>query len=121
MAVFSPNDDFQCEETEDSRELPALTITSKSESLAGSSAVFRAEVQIVLESHAHDAPSGLHETILGYLRTVLADKPLFLAAANATGNVYLFGYSLSTSQPEAIDGKFRTAVVVKAGYKALAH
>lgn len=108
-------------QTEDSRELPALTIISKSESLSGFATVFRAEVQIVLESHAHDTPTEQHATFLIGLQSAFADKPALLVAVNATGHIYLFGYSLSTSEPEAIDGKFRTVVVLKVGYKALAH
>jgi len=108
-------------QTDEVHELPAITVTSKSESLAGSSTVFRSETEIALECHAHDAPSGTHTVILGYLQKVLADKSLLLAYANTVGDVYIFGYSFSTSQPEAIDGKFRTVLLLKAGYKVLTH
>jgi len=108
-------------QTDEVHELPAITVTSKSEALAGSPTVFRSEIEIVLESHAHDAPSGAHTTIQSYLQKVLADKPLLLASANTVGDVCIFGYSFSTSQPEAIDGKFRSILILKAGYKVLAH
>lgn len=108
-------------QTENSHELPAVTVTSKSESLSGSPVVFRAEVQIALETHAHDASAGSHATILSYLQKVLADKPLLLTSANTVGDVYIFGYSFLTSEPEAIDGRFRTVVVLRVGYKVLSH
>lgn len=104
-------------QTDDCHELPAVTVASKSESLTGSAKVFRADVQIVLESHAHDTPPQQHSAILGQLRSILSDKPSLLAAVNATGAVALFGYALVSSELEAVDGKFRTVLTLKAGYR----
>jgi hypothetical protein len=104
-------------QTDECHELPALTVISTSESLTGSAEVFRADVQIVLESHAHDTSPQQHSAILGQLRSILSDKPSLLAAVNANGAVVLFGYALVNSEPEAVDGKFRTVLTLKAGYR----
>jgi len=104
-------------QTDNCHELPAVTVASKSESLTGSAEVFRADVQIILESHAHDTPPDQHTALLGHLRAAIADKPSLLAAVNATGDVVLFGYALVSSEPEAVDGKFRTVLTLKTGYR----
>ena len=104
-------------QTDESHELPAITVVSKSESLAGSTEVFRADIQIVLESDAHDTPPNQRTAFLGHLRSILAEKPSLLAVVNATGDVVLFGYALVSSEPEAVDGRFRTVLTLKAGYR----
>jgi len=98
--------------------LPAVTTSSKSESLAGSATVFRADVTIIIESEAHDSEPDEHAVLVEKVRARLADKAAMVAAFNAGGGVHLYGYAFTGSSLD-VDGKrFRTTLTLKAGYGA---
>ena len=101
---------------DEEHQLPAITTSSKSESLAGSAAVFRADVTLLIESEAHDNGPDDHAAFVENVRAVLADKPTVVAALNAGGGVHLYGYAFTGSSLD-VDGKrFRTTLTFKAGY-----
>jgi hypothetical protein len=96
--------------------LPAVTVTSKSESLAGSAAVFRADVSLLIESEAHDSEPVEHAALVDKVRAWLANKAAVVAAINAGNQVHLYGYAFTGSSLD-VDGKrFRTTLTLKAGY-----
>lgn len=66
----------------EAHKLPAVTVVSKSESLAGSVEVFRAEVELKIETHANDTTPGEHAARAGRIRALLAAKADMLAALN---------------------------------------
>jgi hypothetical protein len=106
---------------DESHQLPAITIISKSESLAGSAEVFRADVQIILETRAHDTQPAAHAALVNRVRAVLANKAAAIAAVNAGGTIILCGYALTGSEQEAADERFRTIITLKAGYRVPAN
>jgi hypothetical protein len=106
---------------DESHQLPAITAVSKSESLAGSAEVFRAEVQIILETRAHDTQPSAHAALVNRIRIVLANKAAAIAAINAGNAVRLCGYALTGSEQEAADERFRTIITIKAGYRVPAN
>ena len=84
--------------------LPALTVSSTSEPLAGSDVAFRGEVSVVVESEAHDTTAAAHgqrvealrefarlsrlrfdKGVSGYLEVLVADNELFAAELAAVG------------------------------------
>jgi len=96
--------------------LPGLTISSKSEPLAGSAAVFRADVTFLIETEAHDSTPDEHAALVESTRACLADKHAVVAALNAGGLIFLYGYAFAESSLD-VDGKrFRTTLTLKAGY-----
>ncbi len=54
--------------------LPALTISTTSEPLAGSDTAFRGEVSIAIESEAHDTTPAIHGERVEAVRSVLSDR-----------------------------------------------
>jgi len=101
---------------DEEHQLPAVTVTSKSESLAGSAAVFRADVTILIESEAHDNGPDDHAALVEKVRTSLANKAAVVAAINAGNQVHLYGYAFTASSLD-VDGKrFLTTLMFKAGY-----
>ena len=103
---------------DEEHQLPAVTANSKSESLAGSAVVFRADVTITIESEAHDSEPDSHGALVEKVRAMLADKPTVLAAFNAGGCVFLYGYSFTGSSLDVDGNRFRTSLTLKAGYGA---
>lgn len=101
---------------EETHKLPALTVSAQSESLAGSSSVFRATVVVLLESDARDDSPEQHAQRVAALRAMIANKPALIASINAAGQVHLHGYAVGNSEPGVDATRFRTPVVLKAGY-----
>ena len=101
---------------DEEHQLPAVTVTSKSESLAGSAAVFRADVTILIESEAHDNGPDEHADLVEKVRAWLSNKAAVVAAINAGNQVRLYGYAFTAGSLD-VDGKrFRTTLTLKAGY-----
>jgi len=101
---------------DEEHQLPAVTVTSKSESLAGSAVVFRTDITLIIESEAHDSEPDEHAALVEKVRAGLANKVAVVAAINAGNAVHLYGYAFTTSSLD-VDGKrFRTSLTLKAGY-----
>ncbi len=64
--------------------LPALTVSTTSEPLAGSDTAFRGEVGVIVESEAHDTTAVAHGERVEAARSALADRATVIAALNAT-------------------------------------
>lgn len=106
---------------DETHKLPAITVVSKSESLAGSAEVFRADVEIRVESHAKDTTPGEHAARTGRVRASLVQKAEMLASLNATGAVHVCGYAITGSAQEAGDEKFLSTITLKVGYQTPAN
>src|SRR3954469_14568946 len=65
--------------------LPALTVSTTSEPLAGSDTAFRGEVGVIIESEAHDTTAAAHGERVEAVRAALANRAVVTAAINATG------------------------------------
>ena len=65
--------------------LPALTVSTTSEPLAGSDTAFRGEVGVIIESEAHDTTAAAHGERVEAVRAALANRAAVIAALNATG------------------------------------
>ena len=101
---------------DEEHQLPAVTVTSKSESLSGSAVVFRTDVTLIIESEAHDNVPDEHADLVEKVRAELADKAAVIAAINIGNQVDLYGYAFTASSLD-VDGKrFRTTLTLKAGY-----
>lgn len=101
---------------DEEHQLPAVTVTSKSESLAGSAAVFRTDVTLIIESEAHDSKPDEHAALVEKVRAGLSNKAAVVATINAENNVHIYGYAFTASSLD-VDGKrFRTSLTLKAGY-----
>jgi hypothetical protein len=96
--------------------LPAVTVSSKSEPLAGSASVFRADVTILAESEAHDSNPDDHAALVEKVRARLASKAAVVATLNAGNQVHLYGYAFTGSSLDVDGVRFRTALTLKAGY-----
>ena len=104
---------------DEEHQLPAVTVTSKSESLAGSAAVFRTDVTLIIESEAHDSAPDEHAALVEKVRAGLANKAAVVEAINTANQVHLYGYAFTASSLD-VDGKrFRTSLTLKAGYGVL--
>lgn len=95
--------------------LPAITVIGRSESLAGSAEVFRSEVEIRVETHAHDTRPQDHVAIVKRVRELLAAKDTMLPALNAGDAVRVLGYSLTGAGQDASDEKFVTTITLRVG------
>jgi len=100
---------------DETHKLPAITVVGRSESLAGSPEVFRSEVEIRIETHAHDTRPQDHVAIVNRVRELLASKDTMLLALNAGDAVTVLGYALTGSGQEASDEKFLTTITIKVG------
>ena len=96
--------------------LPAITISSKSEPLAGSATVFRAEVTLLIESEAHDSKPDDHAVFVEKVRARFASKADVIAAIIAGNRVHLYGYAFAGSSQDVDGARFRTTLTFKAGY-----
>jgi len=104
---------------DEEHQLPAVTVTSKSESLAGSAAVFRTDITLIIESEAHDSEPDEHAALVEKIRVALANKAAVVVAINTGNAVHLYGYAFTASSLD-VDGKrFRTSLTFKAGYGVL--
>lgn len=100
---------------DETHQLPAVTVVARSESLAGSAEVFRSEVEIRVETHAHDTPPQEHAVLVGRIRQKLASKDSLLAALNTGAAVRVLGCSVDGSDQDTRDEKFVTTLKLKAG------
>ena len=69
--------------------MPAITVSSKSEPLAGSAEVFRAEVTLLIESEAHDSKPDNHAVFVEKVRARFARKADVVASINAGNRTQL--------------------------------
>lgn len=106
---------------DENHRLPAITVVGRSESLAGSAEVFRYEVEIRVETHAHDTQPLGHAAIVSRIRELIAAKGGMLAALNAEDAVQVLGYAGTGSGQEVTDEKFVTTISLKVGCRALAN
>jgi hypothetical protein len=96
--------------------LPSVTVSSKSEPLAGSASVFRADLTILAESEAHDSRPADHAALVEKVRARLASKAAVVSALNAGNHVHLYGYAFTGSNMDVDGVRFRTTLTLKAGY-----
>ena len=96
--------------------LPALTVSTTSEPLAGSDTAFRGEVDVIMESEAHDTTAAIHAERVEAARSALANRPTIIAALNATGRLHIYGYAPLGTEPTAGDARFTTKLRYRFGY-----
>ncbi len=96
--------------------LPALTIGTTSEPLAGSDTAFRGEVGIVVESEAHDTTAAAHGERVEAVRAALTNRAAVIAAINATGRLHIYGYAPLGTEPTAGDARFNTKLRYRFGF-----
>ena len=96
--------------------LPALTIGTTSEPLAGSDTAFRGEVGIIVESEAHDTTAAAHGERVEAVRAALTNRAAVIAALNATTRLHIYGYAPLGSQPAAGDARFNTNLRYRFGF-----
>ena len=96
--------------------LPALTIGTTSEPLAGSDTAFRGEVGIIVESEAHDTTAAAHGERVEAVRAALANRAAVIAAINATGRLHIYGYAPLGTEPTAGDARFNTKLRYRFGF-----
>ena len=96
--------------------LPALTVSTTSEPLAGSDSAFRGEVGVVVESEAHDTTAAAHGERVEAVRATLANRAAVIAAINATGRLHIYGYAPLGSEPTAGDARFNTKLKYRFGF-----
>lgn len=100
----------------DEHGLPAVTLSSKSEPLAGSSEVFRSELSVIVESEAHDNSPDEHAALVEKVRACLANRVDVAVRINAGNAVHVYGYAFSASALEVDGIRFRTTLTLKVGY-----
>ncbi len=96
--------------------LPALTIGTTSEPLAGSDTAFRGEVGIIVESEAHDTTAAAHGERVEAVRAALTNRAAVSAAINATGRLHIYGYAPLGTEPTAGDARFNTKLRYRFGF-----
>ena len=96
--------------------LPALTIGTTSEPLAGSDTAFRGEVGIIVESDAHDTTAAAHGERVEAVRAALTNRAAVIAAINATGRLHIYGYAPLGTEPTAGDARFNTKLRYRFGF-----
>ena len=99
--------------------LPAVTVTSKSEPLAGSSEVFRADVSLLIENEAHDHAPKEHAALVEKVRFQFANRFAAMTAINGQGQVHIYGYVFMPSTKDVDGMRFRTTLALKVGYGAV--
>lgn len=104
---------------DDVHKLPAITVVSKSESLAGSVIIYRSDVEIRIENHATNTTPGEHAAIVSRVRSLLAARQEMLTALNAGEAVQIVGYAVAGSSQDTTDEKFVTTINLKAGCRSL--
>ncbi len=100
----------------DEHGLPAVTLSSKSEPLAGSSEVFRSELSVIVESEAHDNSPNEHVALVEKVRVCLAGRMDVAAKINTGNSVHIYGYAFAGSALETDSARFRTTLTLKVGY-----
>ena len=96
--------------------LPAITISTTSEPLAGSDTVFRGEVGVIIESEAHDTTAAAHGERVEAVRAALANRAAVIAALNATGRLHIYGYAPLGTEPTAGEARFATKLRYRFGF-----
>ncbi len=96
--------------------LPALTIGTTSEPLAGSDTAFRGEVGVIVESEAHDTTAAAHGERVEAVRAALTNRAAVIAAINATGRLHIYGYAPLGTEPTAGDARFNTKLRYRFGF-----
>ena len=96
--------------------LPALTIGTTSEPLAGSDTAFRGEVGVIVESEAHDTTAAAHGERVEAVRAALINRAAVIAAINATGRLHIYGYAPLGTEPTAGDARFNTKLRYRFGF-----
>ena len=96
--------------------LPALTVSTTSEPLAGSDTAFRGEVSVVVESEAHDTTAAAHGERVEAVRAALVNRAAVNAAINATGRLHIYGYAPLGTEPTAGDARFNTKLRYRFGF-----
>ena len=96
--------------------LPALTIGTTSEQLAGSDTAFRGEVGVIVESEAHDTTAAAHGERVEAVRAALTNRAAVIAAINATGRLHIYGYAPLGTEPTAGDARFNTKLRYRFGF-----
>ena len=96
--------------------LPALTVSTTSEPLAGSDTAFRGEVGIIVESEAHDTTAAAHGERVEAVRAALTNRAAVIAAINATGRLHIYGYAPLGTEPTAGDARFNTKLRYRFGF-----
>jgi len=97
--------------------LPALTVsTTTAEALASSDNVFKGEVDVIIESEAHDTTAAAHAERVEAVRTSLANRPAVIAALNATGKLHIYGYAPLGTEPTVGDARFSTKLKYRFGF-----
>ncbi|MEO8353575.1 MAG: hypothetical protein ABI680_17740 [Chthoniobacteraceae bacterium] len=96
--------------------LPTLTVGTTSEPLAGSDTAFRGEINIAIESEAHDTTPAIHGDRVEAVRGVLSDRATVIGALNATGRLHIYGYAPLGSEPTAGDARFTTNLRYRFGF-----
>lgn len=96
--------------------LPALTVSTTSEPLAGSDTAFRGEVGVTIESEAHDTTPAAHAERVEAARAALANRPAVIAALNATGRLHIYGYAPLGTEPASGEARFTTKLRYRFGF-----
>ncbi|MEA3209457.1 MAG: hypothetical protein QOE70_2514 [Chthoniobacter sp.] len=96
--------------------LPALTVSTTSEPLAGSDTAFRGEVGIIVESEAHDTSAIAHGERVEAAHSALANRAAVIAALNATGRLHIYGYAPLGTEPTAGEARFATKLRYRFGF-----
>ena len=96
--------------------LPALTVSTTSEPLAGSDTAFRGEVGIIVESEAHDTTAAAHGERVEAVRAALANRAAVIAAINASGPLHIYGYAPLGTEQTTGDARFNTKLKYRFGF-----
>ena len=96
--------------------LPALTVSTTSQPLAGSDSAFRGEVDVIIESEAHDTTPAAHGERVEIVRATLAYRAVVIAALNATGRLHIYGYAPLGTEPTAGEARFATKLKYRFGF-----
>ena len=96
--------------------LPALTVSTSSEPLAGSDTAFRGEAGVIIESEAHDTTPAAHGERVEAVRAALANRATVIAALNATGRLHIHGYAPLGTEPTAGEARFATKLKYRFGF-----
>jgi hypothetical protein len=99
--------------------LPALTVSTTSEPLAGSDTAFRGEVGVTIESEAHDTTASEHGARVELARSALVDRAAVIAAFNATARLHIYGYAPLGTEPTAGEARFTTKLRYRFGFGPL--
>ena len=98
--------------------LPSITVTCKSESLAGSAEIFRADIGVMVESEAHDSDPDEHAALVEIVRSRLSRKDTVATAFNTAARIRLYGYAFTGGSEDVSGNRFQTTITLRVGYGA---